>query len=126
MPRTPEPVRITTATRSRREDIAMRQRRYLISMGIRTACFVLAVLSIGHWFLWLFLGASFFLPTIAVVVANAHSAPDRRRARLLRPRPGHPHAGGWSGPLELNVTLCWILPDVPWQDFRRASSASPV
>ena len=76
MPRAPEPIRITTATRSRREDIAMRQRRYLISMGIRTACFVLAVLSIGHWFLWLFLGASFFLPTIAVIIANTHTAPD--------------------------------------------------
>ncbi len=76
MPRQPEPVRITTANRSHGEDIARRQKRYLISMGIRTVCFVLAVLSIGHWFLWLFLAASFFLPTIAVVVANAHTDTD--------------------------------------------------
>lgn len=76
MPRQPEPVRITTATRSHHEDIAARQRRYLISMTIRTICFVLAVVSIGHWFLWLFLTASFFLPTIAVIVANASSRPD--------------------------------------------------
>jgi hypothetical protein len=34
------------------------------------------VLSIGHWFLWVFLGASFFLPTIAVIVANSNSTPD--------------------------------------------------
>ena len=54
----------------------MRQKRYLISMTIRTVCFLLAVLSIGHWFLWVFLGASFFLPTIAVIVANSNSSPD--------------------------------------------------
>ena len=76
MPKQPEPIRITTAVRSHDEDIATRQRRYLISMTIRTVCFVLAVVSIGHWFLWVFLVASFFLPTIAVIVANAKSAPD--------------------------------------------------
>jgi len=36
-------VRITSAQRPRSEDINGRQRRYLISMGIRTACFILAV-----------------------------------------------------------------------------------
>ena len=76
MPRQPEPIRITTASRSHREDIDARQRRYLISMTFRTVCFVLAVVSIGHWFMWLFLVASFFLPTIAVIVANASSQPD--------------------------------------------------
>ena len=58
MPRQPEPIRITTATRSHRDDIAGRQKRYLISMTIRTVCFVLTVVSIGHWFMWLFLVAS--------------------------------------------------------------------
>ncbi|MEO5710226.1 MAG: DUF3099 domain-containing protein [Nocardioidaceae bacterium] len=72
----PEPVRITTATRSHHADIAIRQRRYLISMGIRTVCFVLAVVSIGHWFLWVFLAGSLVLPYIAVVLANASVAPD--------------------------------------------------
>lgn len=76
MAREPEPVRITTAERSHADDIAMRQKRYLISMGIRTVCFVLAVVSIGHWFLWVFIAASFFLPAVAVIVANARSAPD--------------------------------------------------
>jgi hypothetical protein len=76
MAKKPAPVRITTATRSRNQDIALRQKRYLISMGIRTVCFVLAIFSMGHWWLWLFVAASFFLPTIAVVVANATSAPD--------------------------------------------------
>jgi hypothetical protein len=72
----PAPVRITTATRSHAEDIAHRQRRYVISMGIRTLCFVLAVVSIGHWFMWVFIAGSFVLPYVAVVLANAASAPD--------------------------------------------------
>ncbi|HEX5987877.1 MAG TPA: DUF3099 domain-containing protein [Nocardioides sp.] len=77
MPRKdPEPVRITSATRSHSEDIAGRQRRYVISMSIRTVCFLLAVVSLGHWFMWVFLIASFVLPYIAVVMANAGSAAD--------------------------------------------------
>jgi hypothetical protein len=76
MPRQPEPIRITTASRSHREDIDARQRKYLISMTFRTVCFVAAVVSIGHWFMWLFLVASFFLPTIAVIVANSATPPD--------------------------------------------------
>ncbi len=76
MAKKPEAVRITTATRSHRQDIALRQKRYLISMTIRTVCFVLALFSMGHWWLWVFVAASFFLPTVAVVVANSHTAPD--------------------------------------------------
>ena len=99
MARTPEPVRITTASRSHREDIARRQKRYLISMTIRTLCFVLGVVSIGHWFMWLFLVASFFLPTIAVIVAKASSRPDPGGPAYFDPDPGTraleaPDAGG--------------------------------
>ena len=83
----PEPVRITTATRSHHEDIAIRQRRYLISMGIRTVCFVLAIVSIGHWFMWVFIAASFLLPYVAVVLANAGVVTGPGRPRLLRPGP---------------------------------------
>ena len=72
----PEPVRITTATRSHHDDIAQRQRRYIISMAIRTASFVLAVVSFPHWYMWVFVAASVLLPYVAVVLANAASAPD--------------------------------------------------
>ena len=72
----PEVVRITTAPRSRRDDIAGRQRRYVISMTIRTLCFLAAVVSMGHWFMWVFLAASFFLPYVAVVIANTAAGPD--------------------------------------------------
>ena len=72
----PAPVRITTATRSHADDIAQRQRRYVISMGIRTLCFVLAVVSFPHWFMWVFIAGALLLPYVAVVLANAASAPD--------------------------------------------------
>ena len=87
MAKEPAPVRITTAQRSHREDIAHRQKRYLISMGIRTLCFVLAVFSIGHWFLWVFIAASFVLPYVAVVMANAGSTPDPGGPDFFAPDP---------------------------------------
>jgi hypothetical protein len=96
MAREPEAVRITTATRSRGQDIARRQKRYLISMGIRTGCFLLAIFSMGHWWLWLFVGASFFLPTIAVVVANTHSTMDPGGPELFDPGMSHRALGGPS------------------------------
>ena len=69
-------VRITTASRPRSEDIRGRERRYLISMGIRTVCFLLAVAFMGHWVMWVFMTAALFLPYIAVVIANAGVSPD--------------------------------------------------
>ncbi|HET6562478.1 MAG TPA: DUF3099 domain-containing protein [Marmoricola sp.] len=71
-----EPLRITTASRPRSEDIRGRERRYIISMGIRTVCFVLAVVFMGHWVMWLFLVGAVFLPYVAVVMANAGVSPD--------------------------------------------------
>ncbi len=75
--REPEPIRITTAARtSRSDDISGRQRRYVISMSIRTLCFVLAVVFRGHWYMWAFITASFVLPYVAVVMANAGAPTD--------------------------------------------------
>ena len=93
--REPDPIRITTATRSRSDDISGRQRRYVISMTIRTICFLLAVVSMGHWFMWAFLIASFVLPYVAVVMANAGAnvdpgGPDPVGPDLSRPALGGP------------------------------------
>jgi hypothetical protein len=85
----PEPVRITTAPRSHHADIAIRQRRYLISMGIRTVCFLLAVASIGHWFMWLFITGSLLLPYVAVILANAGASPDPGGPARFDPDPQH-------------------------------------
>jgi hypothetical protein len=68
------PVRITTAAASRDDDISSRQRRYVVSMGIRTVCFVAAVI-VGHgWLMWLLIVAALLLPYVAVVMANATSS----------------------------------------------------
>ena len=92
----PEAVRITTATRSHSDDVGARQRRYLISMGVRTVCFLAAVFSIGHWYLWVFLAASLVLPYVAVVLANAGSSPDPGEMEATGPDPSLPQLG--TGP----------------------------
>jgi hypothetical protein len=70
------PIRITTASTNASADIAARQRRYLIAMGVRTLCFLaVAVLAITHagpgWLPWIFVVAAVVLPYVAVVMANA-------------------------------------------------------
>lgn len=71
-----ETFRITSASTAHSEDLRGRERRYLIQMGIRSASFLLAVAFAGTWAMWVFLAASFFLPTIAVVIANGGRSPD--------------------------------------------------
>lgn len=61
---------ITGARRSLSEDIRSRQTRYLVSMSIRTICFVLAIVVSG-WLRWTFFAAALVLPYISVVLANA-------------------------------------------------------
>ena len=69
-----EVVRITTAAGNRADDIRARQKRYLMSMSLRTLCFVGAIIAslAGIGWLWpiLIVGA-LVLPYIAVVMANA-------------------------------------------------------
>ena len=72
--REPEAVRITSAAASRGADISARQRRYLFSMGIRTACFLGAILAATagiHWLWPILMVAAVLLPYVAVVMANA-------------------------------------------------------
>jgi hypothetical protein len=66
-----EPVRITTAASNRAEEISARQRRYVVSMGVRTVCFVAAILVGGGWLRWVLVAAALLLPYVAVVMANA-------------------------------------------------------
>jgi Protein of unknown function (DUF3099) len=70
-----ESVRITSAHAGHSERVAGRQRRYLVSMGIRTVCFVLAVVTDG-WLRWAFIVAAVVLPYFAVIVANASGEVD--------------------------------------------------
>jgi hypothetical protein len=70
-----ETVRITSAHTRHSERIRGRQRRYLISMGIRTVCFILAVVADG-WMRWAFIIAAAVLPYFAVIAANAAGEVD--------------------------------------------------
>jgi len=66
---------VTGLPTSIKDDQSARMRRYLLSMGIRTACFVLAVftLTVLHWTVvgWVLVAGAVVLPYIAVVMANA-------------------------------------------------------
>lgn len=69
-------VRITTARSSAADDMRARQRRYAVSMAIRTICFVAAV-AVGPGVLrWVLVGAAVFLPLFAVIMANAGDQRD--------------------------------------------------
>lgn len=65
----PEPVLITGATPGRTLDVETRQKRYLITMGIRVVCFLLMFVVPGVW-MWVALAGAAFLPAIAVLFAN--------------------------------------------------------
>src|SRR5690606_41842637 len=69
---------ITDARTSHSDDLRHRQIRYLFSMGIRTLCFVGAVV-VDSWLRWVLVAGAVFLPYIAVVMANAV---DRKSTRL--------------------------------------------
>ncbi len=81
-PRRPEDVHVVTeARRPLSEDITARQRRYLVSMGIRTSCFVGAVAAglagAPFWAIGVLIVGAVFLPYVAVVVANAGRRPEK-------------------------------------------------
>lgn len=62
--------RVTSAQESLSEEQKRRTRRYLISMSIRTVCFI-AVLFTHGWMQWAFIAGAVFLPYLAVIAANA-------------------------------------------------------
>ena len=61
---------ITAANRSLSKEQSGRTKRYLISMGLRTAC-VLAAIVVPGWPKWIFIVGAVVLPYLAVVIANA-------------------------------------------------------
>lgn len=73
---------ITQAGSALSDDLPGRQKRYFISMMIRTACFLLAVFTPSP-FRWFFLTGAVVLPYISVIVANAGRETIRGQARLL-------------------------------------------
>jgi Flp pilus assembly protein TadB len=102
-------VRITGARSSLTEDVRRRQRRYMVSMAIRTLCVILAIV------LWkesrivaiIALVGGVLLPYLSVVYANAgrESVPDMpdtfvgyQPPPMLDPGPGIPTQGAPASP----------------------------
>ena len=67
-------------------DQSSRARKYFISMMVRTACFILAVI-LPSPSRWVALFGAVVLPYIAVVVANAGREGVRGRATIISPGP---------------------------------------
>jgi hypothetical protein len=83
---------VTQARRSMSEDIAYRQRRYLIMMAFRAACFGLTILLfINHlgWVAAIPAVFAIFVPYVAVVFANGGREPDNVRG-FMEYRPNLP------------------------------------
>ena len=100
------PVRITTAAASADDDLAGRQRRYVVSMTIRTFCFIGAIFAAlaGLNWLWpILMVAALLLPYVAVVMANArHTRGDD--FELVEHRPDHPQLGSGPNPPQSGFT----------------------
>ena len=95
---------VTQARRSLSDDIAYRQRRYLLMMGIRSVCFVIAVVLFINHFGWLTaipaVGA-ILIPYFAVVFANGGREPDNTRG-FMEYHPNVPATRDSGGPSEAN------------------------
>ncbi|NMR20765.1 DUF3099 domain-containing protein [Cellulomonas fimi] len=95
--------RITTAPEPLADDLARRTRRYLVQMGIRVVCFLLAILTwdrVPMWVSAVLLVGAVVLPYVAVILANAGR--ERRddpletidpRALISRPHDQPPTTG---------------------------------
>ena len=91
---------VTQARRSLSDDIAYRQRRYLLMMGIRAVCFVIAVLMfINHlgWLTAIPAVAAIFIPYFAVVFANGGREPNNVRG-FMEYHPNLPVTRDPAGP----------------------------
>jgi hypothetical protein len=92
---TAEVHQITGARQGLTDDVRARQARYVVSMGIRTLCLILAAFTPGWWRAVFFAGAV-LLPYVAVVLANA----GRERTVELPPvaPPSRPELGTGAPP----------------------------
>jgi hypothetical protein len=80
--REPHVVNVTTARHSHDADIALRQRRYMATQGVRLVCVILGVLlPIPIWAKGLFFVGAVALPWCGVVMANAGPTVLSRKQR---------------------------------------------
>jgi hypothetical protein len=92
---------VTEARKPRSEDIAYRERRYLIMMGFRVACFILTIVLFASGAGWLAaipaVGA-IVIPYFAVVFANGGREPTSTRGfRAYEPKLPQAYSGPGTG-----------------------------
>jgi len=95
---------VTQARTSLSDDVAYRQRRYLLMMGIRSVCFGIAVvLFVNHlgWLTAIPAVAAIFIPYFAVVFANGGREPNNTRG-FMEYRANLPAARDPGGPGRAN------------------------
>ena len=95
---------VTQAQRSRSDDINFRQRRYLLMMGIRAVCFVIAVVMFVNHLGWLVVipaVGAIVIPYFAVVFANGGREPSNTRG-FMEYRPNLPATRDPAGPSSEN------------------------
>jgi hypothetical protein len=76
---------VTSAQRAHSEEMSGRARRYLVSMGIRTICLVLAIFVLHGWLRLIAIAAALILPWLAVVLANAGPVVDDEQPEFITP-----------------------------------------
>lgn len=89
-------VSITSARTARSADISGRQTRYIMSMAIRTLCFIGAVVTDGV-LRWVLVAGAIFLPYVAVVMANAGVQKEPLPPEAFT-TPGQPELDGGAPP----------------------------
>jgi hypothetical protein len=102
---------VTDAQRPKSEDIAFRERRYLVMMGIRVACFLVAILLfVEHagWFAAIPAVGAIVIPYFAVVFANGGREPSSTKG-LRHYEPNLPDRySGSSVPPSRSATDGWF------------------
>lgn len=91
MKRAPRPTLITTAERSQEQQLRSREVRYVLMMGLRIACLILAGVLITlkvpllGWWVSLCVAGMVLLPWLAVILANdAPPKAEHRRSNRAR------------------------------------------
>jgi hypothetical protein len=99
-PRGQEVYSITSASSGRSDDLGSRELRYGISMGIRTVCFVGAVITwqtIGGWVPVVLLVGALVLPYTSVILANAGVRRKGTGSNIIKTEPYGTLGPGSSG-----------------------------
>lgn len=77
---------ITNARSGTSRELASREKRYAITMGIRTACFI-AMIFVSGPLRWVFLAGAVFLPYMGVLFANQANAKTSPNTKIEQGEP---------------------------------------